>query len=414
MTRSICPPIPVFALFAIFALVIPAAELIGQDASTDAELGPEIQVETLEGDSYSGHLNNLTGSALSVALSGGQSQQWELTEISRIQFEGSARTSTPTRVVLRGGSEIVAAATSMKDEDLLIRSVGQPSLNVPIGKVRSIRFRAPASATDPNWLALVEEPQRRDRLVIRREGDALDPIEGTILEIKRDSVSFDLSGNQIDAPLNKLEGVIFSTSNVRVSDKTLRVHDQWGSQWMAEEANWNPNAGSLQLNLGDGITHSIPADQLLEIRLSGGILYLSDAEVAQQSQSESLNAIVGNDLAATWFTTETQAKNLTTVLASDHVVRVPEGYEKLVAAVRIAPDVDQFTPLNVSVLLDDRPVWSLEIQDRKPHGLILPLEDARRLTLRIDQADADSSELSPSLADALGHRVEWLGARLLK
>ncbi|MFG0266439.1 MAG: hypothetical protein ACF8AM_15025 [Rhodopirellula sp. JB055] len=411
MTRSICNPIPAVALFAVFAFVIPATESRGQN---NAELGPEIQLETLEGDSYSGHLNILTGSTLSVTLSGGQSQQWELTEISRLRFQGSARTSPPTRAVLRGGSEIAAAATSMQQDDLLIRSVGQPSLSVPIGKVRSVRFRAPASATDPNWLALVEEPQRRDRLVIRREGDALDPIEGTILEIKRDSVSFDLSGNIVDAPLNKLEGVIFSTSNNRESGKTLRVLDQWGSEWMAEQATWNSTAGSLELNLGDGITHSIPADQLLEIRLSGGILYLSDAEVAEQNQSESLNTIVGNDLASTWFATETQSKNLTTVLSSDHVVRVPEGYEKLVSAVRISPDVDQFTPLKVSVLLDDQMVWSLDLQDRKPHGLILPLEDARRLTLRIDQADVDSSESSPSLADALGHRVEWLGARLLK
>ncbi|WDQ18650.1 hypothetical protein [Rhodopirellula sp. P2] len=414
MTRSIRNLISPAALFAILVVVLPKTAGFSQDTSAGTDSGPLIQLETLESDSYSGHLSNLTGSTLSVTLSDGQSKQWELTEVSQIQLEGSARTSPPTRVVLRGGSEIASAATSMKEEDLLIRSVGQPSFNVSIRAVQSVRFRAPSATTDVNWLALVEEPQRRDRLVIRRDGDALDAIEGTILEIKRDSVSFDLSGNVVDAPLNKLEGVIFSTTSDRESEKPLRVRDQWGSLWMAEQANWNPTERSLQLDLGEGITHSIPVEQLLDIRLSGGILYLSDAEVAQQSQLESLNALVGEDLASTWFATETHSKNLTTVLSSDHVVRIPEGYQKLVAAVRVASDVDQFAPLKVSVLMDDRTVWSLDIQDRKPHGLILPLEDARRLTLRITQPDADSTTSPQTIADALGHRVEWLGARLLK
>ena len=410
MTRSSRSQTPIIALFATFIVAFSGTKASGQDTSGEADLGPKIQFETIDGDTETGQLSNLTGSSLSAILAGGESKQWDLTEIARIKFDGSEKTNPPTRVVLRGGSEVASAATSMEDEKLLVRSIGQPSFTVPIRSVQSVRFRAPSAATDTDWLALVEEPQRRDRLVIRREGDVLDPIEGTILEINRDSVSFDLSGNIVDAPLKKLEGVIFSTTSDRETEKPIRVRDQRGSNWMADQVNWNATDRSIQLDLGNDITHSIPVKELLEIQFSGGILYLSDAEIAEQRQSDSLKAL----LASTWFATETDTKNLTTVLSSDHVIRIPEGYQKLVAAVRVASEVDQFAPLTVSVLLDDRVAWTLEIKDRKPHGLILPIEDARRLTLRSTQPGSDASETLPTINNALGHRIEWLGARLLK
>lgn len=414
MTRSSRSQTPIIALFATFIVAFSGTKASGQDTSGEADLGPKIQFETIDGDTETGQLSNLTGSSLSAILAGGESKQWDLTEIARIKFDGSEKTNPPTRVVLRGGSEVASAATSMEDEKLLVRSIGQPSFTVPIRSVQSVRFRAPSAATDTDWLALVEEPQRRDRLVIRREGDVLDPIEGTILEINRDSVSFDLSGNIVDAPLKKLEGVIFSTTSDRETEKPIRVRDQRGSNWMADQVNWNATDRSIQLDLGNDITHSIPVKELLEIQFSGGILYLSDAEIAEQRQSDSLKALLGDDLASTWFATETDTKNLTTVLSSDHVIRIPEGYQKLVAAVRVASEVDQFAPLTVSVLLDDRVAWTLEIKDRKPHGLILPIEDARRLTLRSTQPGSDASETLPTINYALGHRIEWLGARLLK
>lgn len=414
MTRSFRSQTPIIALLATLFAVFPGTKSSSQDTSGEPDLGPKIQFETIDGDSVSGQLGNLTGSSLSAILAGGESKQWDLTEIARIQFDGSEKTSPPARVVLRGGSEVASAATSMEDEKLLVRSIGQPSFTVSIRSVQSVRFRAPSSATDADWLALVEEPQRRDRLVIRREGNALDPIEGTVLEINRDSVSFDLSGNIVDAPLKKLEGVIFSTTTDRETEKPIRVRDQRGSNWMADQVNWNASDGSLRLDLGNDITHSIPLKELLEIQFSGGILYLSDAEVAEQRQPESLKALLGEDFASTWFATETDTKNLTTVLSSDHVIRIPEGYQKLVAAVRVASEVDQFAPLTVSVLLDNRVAWTLEIQDRKPHGLILPIEDARRLTLRSAHPGPDTSKTSPTISNALGHRIEWLGARLLK
>ena len=414
MTRSSRSQTPIIALFATFIVAFSGTKASGQDTSGEADLGPKIQFETIDGDTETGQLSNLTGSSLSAILAGGESKQWDLTEIARIKFDGSEKTNPSTRVVLRGGSEVASAATSMEDEKLLVRSIGQPPFTVSIRSVQSVRFRAPSAATDTDWLALVEEPQRRDRLVIRREGDVLDPIEGTILEINRDSVSFDLSGNIVDAPLKKLEGVIFSTTSDRETEKPIRVRDQRGSNWMADQVNWNATDRSIQLDLGNDITHSIPAKELLEIQFSGGILYLSDAEVAEQRQSDSLKALLGDDLASTWFATETDTKNLTTVLSSDHVIRIPEGYQKLVAAVRVASEVDQFAPLTVSVLLDDRVAWTLEIKDRKPHGLILPIEDARRLTLRSTQPGSDASETLPTINYALGHRIEWLGARLLK
>ncbi|EMB14357.1 hypothetical protein [Rhodopirellula europaea] len=414
MTRSSRSQTPIIALFATFIVAFSGTKASGQDTSGEADLGPKIQFETIDGDTETGQLSNLTGSSLSAILAGGESKQWDLTEIARIKFDGSEKTNPPTRVVLRGGSEVASAATSMEDEKLLVRSIGQPSFTVSIRSVQSVRFRAPSAATDADWLALVEEPQRRDRLVIRREGDVLDPIEGTILEINRDSVSFDLSGNIVDAPLKKLEGVIFSTTSDRETEKPIRVRDQRGSNWMADQVNWNATDRTIQLDLGNDITHSIPVKELLEIQFSGGILYLSDAEVAEQRQSDPLKALLGDDLASTWFATETDTKNLTTVLSSDHVIRIPEVYQKLVAAVRVASEVDQFAPLTVSVLLDDRVAWTLEIKDRKPHGLILPIEDARRLTLRSTQPGSDASETLPTINNALGHRIEWLGARLLK
>lgn len=384
-----------------------------QENRSNQQSGLNVQIETIEGDTQSGQLQQLSGSKVEVGLSGDNALSLELTELASIQLDTIARTSPPTRVSLAGGSVIAAAVASMESESLLIRSVGQPELSVPIKTVRSVRFRAASPGTDPTWMGLIEEPQRRDRLVIRREGDSLDAIEGTILGITRESVSFDLGGNVVEAPLSKLEGVIFSNTPGDRPQKSIRVNDQWGSEWLADSVAWDSKTNALTFSLESNLSHSIPMSQVMSLQFSGGILYLSEAEVARSSASVAVNRLVGDDLASTWFGAEPMEKNVVTQFQSEHVVRIPEGYQQLVAAVRIADEVDEFTPVVVSVLLDDQVVWTKELTDREPIGFALPMENHRQVTLRTTLPETETNSDS-DLGNSLGHRVEWLGARLLK
>lgn len=418
-SRPLNCPVGLFAsLLVALVWMLIGTSLVAQEGAF-VPATPAVEVQTIQGESVAGRLSALGADRISIVSESGKSLTWQPTEVARISFTNSSRTGPPTVVTLHGGSEISASIVTLRDETMTIRCSGQPPLESSIGSVRSIRFRAPSNATDAAWLGYVEEPQRKDRLVIRRDGDTLDPIEGTVISIDRDAVVFDLGGNTVEAPLGKLEGVIFSNAGERRQTRSIQVTDVLGSKWMTDQVRWDATADQVTLSLdganqGDPVTHSLSIDQLIDIRFSGGILYLADAEVARQSSPAAAVAIVGDELAATWFSPQSESQSIVMPFSSQRVIRIPDHYQNLVAGVRLDPEVKQFTPVTVSVAIDGEVVWTQTLNDRKTIGLVLPIGEGRQLTLLTrSETETEPNEFT-SLGNTLGHRVQWLGARLLK
>jgi hypothetical protein len=294
-----------------------------------------------------------------------------------------------------------------------------------------VRFRPGNASTDTAWLGWLEETRRNDRLAVRRDEKTLDSLDGTVVAIGRETIQFDMGGNVIDAPIAKLEGVLLSATETESRSTGIRVNDTSGSQYVAESVELSEDADELMITLLDSIPHSIPLDQLLSIQYAGGVLRLSDAEIASSgfglNEATNQNPELAKSMQA-WFSPKSLSdQSIADVFAmsspGETSFRIPTGYEKFVAAVRRKPEVHLMMPINVQVLVDGKEQWSAILKDRETLGLELPLNDSRLLTLKISATTSDqlddggppsTSPASSGTSTSLGGSIEWFGGRLLK
>ncbi|TWT67432.1 glycosyl hydrolase family 98 [Allorhodopirellula solitaria] len=339
-----------------------------------------------------------------------------LEELSQITFARDARPPLPMRAELTGGSQLSITGLTWEENSVTIAVARQSPLSVPAEQLRWVRFRPGSAATDPTWLGWLEEPRRADRLVVRRNDKALDSIDGTVLGIGSDAVDFEMRGNAISAPLAKLEGILLSGADALPASSAIRITDTSGSAWLAESIEFPAGSDSVEAVLMGGSKHAIPIDQVLSIQFSGGILALSDVEVATASygaQGNPATRTPHSDRMDNWFAPQSKDGNLHTNAPGEITLRIPDGYQKLIVAARRSRDVSQFTALQLDVIVDGESRWTATLQDRESLGLELPISGARQITLRASPMSPPTESSSPVSA-ALGGRVEWFSGRLLK
>lgn len=382
---------------------------------TGEVVAPEVAITTSGGEAITGELVKIDVDGVELKQ-GPEDSFLPLDELSQMSFDHEGQPPLPMRAQLSGGSLVSITGITWADDTVTIAVARQSPLSVPAQQLRWVRFRAGSAATDPAWLGWLEDARRADRLVVRRNDNALDSIDGTVVGIGRDSVQFEMGGNPIDAPLAKLEGVLFSNSTQAPAAPGIRLIDTAGSQWMAQTISMAAGSAGVKLGLAGGIEHEIPIAQVRQIHFAGGILALSEAEVAATKFGPEPNGGAETAVAAgldAWFAPRSEEGVIAINAPGAITLRIPEGYQKLIVAARRSRDVSQFTALRLDVLVDGEVRWTATLQNRESLGLELPISGARQLTLRASPM-SETSDPASSAHAALGGGVEWFSGRLLK
>lgn len=382
---------------------------VGNLAATEAS------VTTADGGAASGSLLEISADGVHIEGESGISIL-PFQDLSQLTIANESRQPMPMRVALAGGSELCVTGLTWTDDAVELAVSRQAPMTVPARQLRWVRFRAGNAGTDPTWLGWLEETRRADRLVVRRNDKALDSIDGTVLSIGRESVKFEMRDNAIDAPLAKLEGILFSKSVPEPAASGIRVIDTAGSQWTAESLRMRAGELAIRITLAGGTEHEIPLDQVQKIMFAGGILALSDLEVASATFADGSKSATGLAKPAglkEWFAPHSDDGVIRVDAPGTITLRIPDGYQKLIVASRRSRDVSQFTALQLEVLVDGEVRWTSTLQDRESLGLELPISGARQLTLRASRM-SQTNESSPPPGAAMGGRVEWFSGRLLK
>ncbi len=188
----------------------------------------DVRITTLDGTTTDGSLTKIEAGEL-VIQAGGATERRPLSDVLEV-----SRTSAPTELLpttsveLLSGTRLTATSIKIDGGQLTVSLVKQPAIQVPLKQVRWIRFRAPSPAIDPQWLGMTEKTPSSDTLVIRRAGDSLDEASGIVKSANEKMVKFDLDGDELDAPIEKLEGIVFANplrpqTTPRSLSKTLTV-----------------------------------------------------------------------------------------------------------------------------------------------------------------------------------------------
>jgi hypothetical protein len=242
-------------------------------------------------------------------------------------------------------------------------------------------------------------------MAIRRDGDRMDPYRGIIQAITTDKVGFDLGGDEIAAPIEQLEGLVFGGNRSVDETAKIKVADVWGSQWAAVAILPSDSDQPLQLELAGSLKHEIPLSQISSISWSSGLQWLAKTVAAKKSFQPIFPAKAGATLSENWFAPSGDGESDLLMYGGSWIeYRVEPGFAKLAGTVQRDRSVQRAGQVFVRVLLDDQVQWREEIQGAQRLGFELPLADSRRIRIEVQSGDDGD----------LGDTVRVIRPRLLK
>jgi len=348
----------------------------------------QVRVTTIDGASRDASLIAVTERGIQIEARG-ESETLALEKVLSVErLERPASTSPAMRVELFGGTRVAVTGITASDANATLAIRGQAQLILPMKHVRWVRFRNGSPLIDPQWLGMIEKTKSTDVLVVRRANDALDEVQGIVKSITSEVVSVDLDGDTLQAPIGKLEGILFADRTPMADAGKIVVEDLQGSQWRAISlAAAEPNMVSL--NLGDGVTHQLSLDQLSRIETTGSVVYLAAEAPVESLYAPTSKLGLDDSLANKWFGASTSDDRDLIMRADSHVeYRVDKSFSTISGSAQFDPSVSAGGKCSLRILLDGKVVWeqTFDVSEPAPRGYELPVGTARRLRFEVRTA----------------------------
>jgi len=390
----------------LILLVVFSGKLLPAEAD-----GPEVRLVLTSEETITGRLVSVTDQDVALVQDGAR-KSYSLESLQTLQvIEPEEKTGPIIRVTLRNGTLVAAQSVTLKDDVLTIDPRRQADLSVPLQSVRAIRFRKPQAETNPGWLGMLESQGRGDLIAVRRPGNVLDSTRGVILSIGDGVAKIELEGNEVAAPLEKLEGIIFAgnAQDARQDSNTIRLRDVYGSDWQMDSVSMIDSETSVLLQFGSGLQHEIPVNQLMDIRWASASSTLATLPTVRRDfavpfplsgRSDKLN-----ELLDTWVGPRTDGKSdLVMPGGGAFEYRLEDGMQRLRGAVRREQDVLRGGRVVVRILADQEVIWEQGLENAAPLGFELPVDRAKRIRFEVDPLDDGDG----------GDLVRWIRPRLIK
>lgn len=320
-----------------------------------------------------------------------QSVPWDqLQSLSRQQ--PAAGIPIATRVFLRDGSQLPVDQVTLSGEFANLKLRRQASLQVPVRQLAIIRFRSPAARVEQQWAGLVKQQADEDRLVILRGTDTLDSAGGIIQSISAEQVVFDLGGSPVEAPINRLEGVLFGGPEPLQPQPRLRLHDIYGGTWFVDRLLPGEQAGALIVETRSGLQHPLSLDLIERIELASGVVYLSSLEPVEHTYQPyiSIPAAIPTDLARQWLGMHVDPSTGDLMVPSRSLLtyRVEPGFSRFASRVQIDPGVRLGGRAVVRFRLGTpqaEPVWESELTiGEAAKDVEIMIGETSRLIMEVD------------------------------
>jgi|SRR6056297_191982 len=355
-----------------------------------------VRVTPVRGEAYDAELTGATKQGFLVEVDGA-TRTLPPETLQLIERQGPARSgSPPITVQLRDGSRLKVDGVTVAGDQAKLELRRQPALETAVERLHWIRFQPPDEAVDPQWLGMLDREASQDTLVIRREGDKLDRVGGLIKGIEAEAVAFELEGQAIEAPLTRLEGVLFGGREQGTSSPPIRLTDRYGSVWHLASLGSEAQDDSLQVVSVDATQYEIPVAQIGRIELASGVQFLAASEPAASRYQPYIAAPPEIEQLDEWLGPRAVAdRDLLLRSRSSIDYRVAPGFQKFIATMLIDPSVQRGGGCDVRLLIDGELAWNESLSvNGEPLGVELPLQGASRLRIEVDYGgDGDVGDL---------------------
>ena len=273
---------------------IPAAILLSLVSLLPAAVqGAEITATSLDGSTTAGSLKSWDDGQLVIVDSSGE----HTVATDRLLSARLAPAQPSKPIVVSGQTAELIDGTLFPIASLKV--VGQkavleatqpngssPPIEIPITQIEAIRFRPMDAALATQWDEIRALNRVTDLLVVlKRDGQSLDYVEGVVGDISADKVAFKLDGESNAVDRAKVAGIIYYRAD-RAPQAESRVTLQGKSGLRARAAKIHLAGANVNLTTPSGIKFDWPVDDIELADFSAGkLMYLSDIEPASQNWS---------------------------------------------------------------------------------------------------------------------------------
>ncbi|QEF97531.1 NPCBM/NEW2 domain protein [Stieleria maiorica] len=366
-----------------------------------------VQIELTSGETVRGRYAGVAGTSVQLQVDGESSHRMlAVDQIVSLQVADARESSAgpATNVTLIDGTSIFARDVTADDSAVTLQPQRQAELRLPIGQVQSIRFRPGGPATDPQWLGLVDKPSRSDRMVIRRGNDQLDPIEGVVVGLDAEQLRFELDGDPIEAPRDRLEGVFFRTATDPAASSAVKITTIDGSIFLASRLEPSEATDAVEIVLPGQVRHPIPLERIKRITWASGRILLAQASAASTRMSPYLATNLPADLTSDWFGPAAQGEDLVMVAGGAAEYRVEPGFQTLAGSVGRDKLVTAGGTVIIRLVVDDVVQWEQALAESESKGFRIPVAGARRV--RLEALAGDDGDV--------GDLIRFFKPRLMK
>lgn len=348
--------------------------------------GLPVRVTPVSGSPYDADLLGVNEKTFQMRV-GEEEKSVAYDDLQAIKRRGDAPSGSPRlRVQLRDGSRLAGDEVTVADDQATIELRRQAALKVPVSQLRWIRFQPATPAVEAQWLGMLDREAPNDTLVIRREGDNLDRVGGIVRGIDQTAVAFTLDGQPLDAPRERLEGVLFGGEDRIPEAPAIRLTDTYGSEWHLAELRPGSDDGTLTAVLVGGRTHEVPTELIDKIELASSVEFLAASDAVHSEYQPHIGAPAGVEILSEWLQPHAHDdRDLVMRSRSSIEYRVEPGFQKFISSLAIDPSVEQGGSCDIRLLVDGKLSWEQSLSvNGEPLGVELPLQNARRIRIEVD------------------------------
>ena len=362
-------------------------------------MGPVVELTPVDGDLARGELVSLQSGEI-VIETDGDTRSFPLDSIVRLKHPDARTASTEDLTIRLSDGSVLSAHEMTADADTLTARVRrQDPVRLPVKSLLSLRFRPASPQSDPQWLGVVEDDASADRLVIRRDNGNLDSIEGVFASMNQDRVEFEIDGDVIEAPLEKLEGVVLATRTKESS--SIEVRDCYGNRFVAADLVADEEAVGFEFF---DQRLRIAWQHLDEIRIRGSVAPLLSL-TAVDIVADPMPMMIADPAVMRPFFLRRDEEQTALIFSGPGQVhyRVPEGQSRLVGLVRRDPSVPVVNRFEASIVSRGESLWTQVVGDT-PVGFDVEVREGAVIELHVDPGDDGSR----------GDRAWWQKVRFVK
>jgi hypothetical protein len=364
-----------------------------------------VEVEMLNGSTVSGAIIAVSNEQVTITVQGEQ-RSLDVRDLQSLTF-GASSTAASAAVTdwvrLVDGSQLLATRFAVADRQVNI-SLDKRVIETETRSVKAVRFRPAAPEVDPQWEDSLNAEITGDVVVLRRDENTLDQLEGILHDIDDKTVEFEFDEELIPVKREKLEGVVyFHRAGRKFPDASCRVLERDGSVWKARTIQLDSDG--LQINTPSGVKTVVPLAALAKIDFSSSnVLFLGDAEPESVEWTPFVGSRLPNQSLAKLFLPLNNRSFEGPGLwldENDQVTRYSRGlaiHSRTLLVYRLSGEYRRFTAIagidsrlrghgNVELVVsaDDRELFRQAIRgDEPPVMLDLDVQQANRLKILVD------------------------------